>query len=147
MVKITHRGFWIDISSLNKEDKKLFYKSMFFAIISGFFIGFTMSDPSVFLSLSDGYPSILYLFPFIAIFSLFLSCIYWFKFYKNQDELFKRFHDFTLMAGWAGFFCFGMIFQFINLFNGYVPVFMDYMGFSIIGMFIGQNYFYKKYYS
>ena len=60
MVKVTHKGLWLDFSSLNKDDKKIINKLMFCAVLTGFLIGFSMSDTSFFLSLCDNYPVLLY---------------------------------------------------------------------------------------
>ena len=146
MVKVTHKGLWLDFSSLNKDDKKIINKLMFCAVLTGFLIGFSMSDTSFFLSLCDNYPVLLYFTPLITIFLLILTIYYSFKFYNNQDELYQKYHDFTLMSGCVGFFFFGMILQFVNLFNGYILVFMDYFFCALIGTIFGQMYFYKKYY-
>ena len=36
MVKVTHKGLWLDFSSLNKDDKKIINKLMFCAANSLF---------------------------------------------------------------------------------------------------------------
>ena len=146
MVKVTHKGLWIDFSSIKKEHKKIMNKSLFFALITGFSIGFIMSDIPFFLMICDNYPFLLYFAPIVTILTGVLTIFYSFKFYDKQDELYQKYHDFILMAGCVGFFFFGMILQFVSLFSTYSPSFMDYFFCVLLGGVVGQLYFYKKYY-
>jgi len=121
-------------------------KSLFFALITGFSIGFIMSDIPFFLMICDNYPFLLYFAPIVTILTGVLTIFYSFKFYDKQDELYQKYHDFTLMAGCVGFFFFGMILQFVSLFSTYSPSFIDYFFCVLLGGVVGQLYFYKKYY-
>ena len=44
MTKITHRGSWIQISSLNKEDKKNYLTSITLFVIGAFFWGIHLTS-------------------------------------------------------------------------------------------------------
>ena len=44
MAKITHRGSWIQISSLNKEDKKNYLTSITLFLIGAFFWGIHLTS-------------------------------------------------------------------------------------------------------
>ena len=44
MAKITHRGSWIQISSLNKEDKKNYLTSITLFFIGAFFYGIHLTS-------------------------------------------------------------------------------------------------------
>jgi len=94
MVKVTHKGLWIDFSSIKKEHKKIMNKSLFFALITGFSIGFIMSDIPFFLMICDNYPFLLYFAPIVTILTGVLTIFYSFKFYDKQDELYQKYHDF-----------------------------------------------------
>ena len=63
-----------------------------------------------------------------------------------SDELYKKYHDFSLMSGFMGFAIFGLLLSYLSIYVDYQPKFMDYFFCSIIGMIIGQMYFYKKFY-
>ena len=43
MAKIIHKGMWIDIKSLNAEDKKNFLASMAFAFLASILLGIHLS--------------------------------------------------------------------------------------------------------
>ena len=63
-----------------------------------------------------------------------------------QDELFRKYHDFSMMSGFMGFAVFGIILHFISVYAEFEVQWIDYMLCSIFGMVIGQLYFYKKFY-
>ncbi len=146
MTKITHKGLWFEYSSLSKEDKKLTKKVLFSAILCGFFIGLSF-DKSVIIMWSEVlHPSLYYGFPLIVLISGIFTVKYSYKLYQSQDELYKKYHDFSLMSGFMGFAIFGLFLYYISIYTEYQPKFMDYFLCSIIGMVIGQMYFYKKFY-
>ena len=146
MTKITHKGLWFEYSSLSKEDKKLTKKVLFSAILCGFFIGLSF-DKSVIIMWSEVlHPSLYYGFPLIVLITGIFTVKYSYKLYQNQDELYKKYHDFSLMSGFMGFAIFGLFLNYISIYTEYQPKFMDYFLCSIIGMVIGQMYFYKKFY-
>jgi hypothetical protein len=146
MTKITHKGLWFKYSSLSKEDKKLTKKVLFSAILCGFFIGLSF-DKSVIIMWSEVlHPSLYYGFPLIVLITGIFTVKYSYKLYQNQDELYKKYHDFSLMSGFMGFAIFGLFLNYISIYTEYQPKFMDYFLCSIIGMVIGQMYFYKKFY-
>ena len=92
------------------------------------------------------HPSLFYIMPALPIIAGFFTIKYNYELYKNQDELYQKFHDFSLIAGFLGFAIFGLILHYVSLYTNYQPVWMDYVLCSIVGMVIGQVYFYKKFY-
>ena len=142
MTKISHKGLWIDFSSLEKSQKKLFIKSTFFAFLGGFIVGF-VNDPII----QEKFPLAIY-FNLLAVILFVFTGYYWHQFYQTQDELFKKHHDYGLAGGFLGFFVFGGIVEILSNFKllaGHNLEFFDFVGCSIIGMIIAQYYFYRKY--
>ena len=146
MTKITHKGLWFKYSSLSKEDKNTSKKLLLSAILSGFFIGLTLDKQSLLMWSEIFHPYLFYILPAIALIAVIFTIKYSFKLYQNQDELYKKYHDFSLMSGFMGFAIFGLLLSYISIFVDYQPQFMDYVLCSILGMGIGQMYFYKKFY-
>ena len=66
--------------------------------------------------------------------------------YFIVDYLYKKYHDFSMLSGFMGFAVFGIILHFISVFVEFEVQWIDYMFCSILGMVIGQLYFYKKFY-
>ena len=108
MTKITHKGLWFEYSSLSKEDKKLTKKVLLSAILCGFFIGLSF-DKSVIIMWSEIlHPSMYYGFPLIVLITGIFTVKYSYKLYQSQDELYKKYHDFSLISGFMGFVIFGL---------------------------------------
>ena len=146
MTKITHKGLWFKYSSLSKEDKNTSKKVLLSAILGGFFIGLTLDKQSLLMWSEIFHPYLFYILPAIALIAVIFTIKYSFELYQNQDELYKKYHDFSLMSGFMGFAIFGLLLSYLSIFVDYQPKFMDYFLCSLIGMVIGQMYFYKKFY-
>jgi len=146
MTKITHKGLWFKYSSLSKEDKNITKKTLLSAILCGFFVGLSMDKQSLLMWSEIFHPYLFYILPANALIAGIFTIKYSFKLYQNQDELFKKYHDFSLMSGFMGFAIFGLLLSYLSIFVDYQPQFMDYFFCSALGMAIGQMYFYKKFY-
>jgi hypothetical protein len=146
MTKITHKGLWFKYSSLSKEDKNTSKKVFISALLFGFLLGISLDKSSLLMWSEIFHPSLFYILPAITLISCFFTIKYSYKLYQNQDELYKKFHDFSLIAGFMGFAIFGLILHYVSIYNEYQTNWMDYVLCSIVGMAIGQVYFYKKFY-
>ena len=146
MTKITHKGLWFKYSSLSKEDKNTSKKIFLSSILCGFLLGLSLDKPALLLWSEIVHPSLFYIMPALTLIFGFFSLKYSFEFYKNQDELYRKFHDFSLMSGLLGFAVFGLILHFASIYMEFQPEWIDYCLCSIVGMAIGQVYFYKKFY-
>tara|TARA_B100000900_G_scaffold278768_1_gene238395 strand:- start:192 stop:635 length:444 start_codon:yes stop_codon:yes gene_type:complete len=146
MTKITHKGLWFEYSSLSNEDKKLAKKVLLSASLCGFFIGLSFDKWVIVMWSEILHPSMYYGFPLIVLITGIFTVKYAYELYQSQDELYKKYHDFSLMSGFMGFAIFGLFLNYISIYTEYQPQFMDYFVCSILGMAIGQMYFYKKFY-
>ena len=146
MTKITHKGLWFKYSSLNKEDKSIFRKMTVVALVCGFCIGIASNKSDLILMSEIFHPWLFYIIPLVTLFSLLLTLKYSFDLYVRQDELFRKYHDFSMMSAFMGFAVFGVILHFISVYAEIDVQWIDYMLCSIFGMFIGQFYFFKKFY-
>ena len=146
MVKVTHNGLWYDFHSMKKKDRTLLYKAMFCGALGGFCMGVSRSDADLLMFSEIIHPSIYYVFPTVAVLSLLGAMKYGGDFYRRQDELFRSYHDFTLLCGWFGFAVFGLILHYLSIFLGFYVGWIEYLGCSVAGMAIGQLYFYKRHY-
>ena len=146
MVKLTHKGLWFKYSSLSNEDKKTSKKLFLSALLCGFFFGLSSDKSSLIMWSEIFHPSLFYIMPVLTIIAGFYTIKFSYELYKNQDELYQKFHDFSLMTGFLGFAIFGLILHFVSMYIEYQPEFIDYALCSILGMGIGQVYFYNKFY-
>ena len=149
MAKIIHKGMWIDIKSLNAEDKKNFLASMAFAFLASILlgihlsiIGFVGSEPIPDGGISE--PIILALR--ITMILLFVIATYFYKkFYSAQDDFFKSYHNFTISAGAYGFLVLGALLTVMSPYFNFNPTFYEFFLAFAIGAVFGGYYFHKKY--
>ena len=67
------------------------------------------------------------------------------KFYKTQDDFFKRYHNSMFAGGAYGFLVFGALLTILSPYFGYHPNFYEFFLAFAIGTVIGGYYFYRKY--
>ena len=127
MTKITHKGLWFDYSSLNKEDKSIFNKIIVTALICGFFIGIGANKSDLVLWSEVIHPWAFYAIPLLTLIFLLLTIKYSFDLYVRQDELFRKYHDFSMMSGFMGFAVFGRILHYTSVYVEFEVQWIDYM--------------------
>ena len=117
MAKITHRGSWIQIKSLNKEDKKNYLVSLCFFFIGALFWGIHLSTVDGIFGQAlekDNSPFMTLIRSLIIIFWI-IAAIYQNKFIKKQDELMHRYYLYLGAWGSIGFISFGMLFSILSM--------------------------------
>ena len=151
MAKITHKGSWIKISSLNKEDKKNYLLSAAFFIAGALFWGLHLNTvdgifgPPIFLDTDTS-------LSFAIIRAMIIICwviavIYSRRFLQTQDELMHRYYLTTMASGGAGFISVGMLF---SILDPYIDLTIGFYGYFVafaIGTVVGGFLFDKKYLS
>lgn len=144
MTKITHYGLWLDFSSMSKEDRRTCIISCISAFIAGAIAGYVTTSNAY----GDPIPATEMTIAGLICFMI--SVFFWTKFYRAQDEMYQRFHDFSMTIGAYFFVVFGIIFYSLSL-AGYIEevVHQDVCFplnflFFVIGTGIGQVYFYRK---
>ena len=148
MTKITQKGMWIEISSLNNKDKKNYLVSMLFFFLGAFAWGIHLSsigglggeiipdsDKSLFFNLAR----------LFFITSWIIATIFYLRFYQKQDELIQRWHQYILSWGAGGFLICGTLISIASPFFNFNPTFYEFFVAFTIGTVVGAYRFYKKY--
>ena len=76
-----------------------------------------------------------------------VAVIYYMKFYKTQDELFKRYQEYTLSWGALSFIVLGLFISLLSPYFAFKPSFYEFFLAFVIGSIIGGYRFHKKYLS
>ena len=149
MAKIIHKGMWIDIKSLNAEDKKNFLTSLVFGFIASILWGIHLShigvlgiEPTIDSWISD--TGLLFIRILMIMFFL-IGAYFYKKFYSAQDDFYKSYHNFTFAGGAYGFLVFGSILTVMAPYLNYHPTFYEFFLAFAVGTGFGGYYFYKKY--
>ena len=150
MAKISFYGSWIDVKSLNKIDKKNYVTSMVFGILGALAWGFHLAGSETgFLSANnEGDPNtgIIFTVARLAVLVCWtIAIIFYFKFLKTQDELFKRYHDYVLSWGSLGFVFLGITISLVAPYFDFQPSYYEFFLAFAIGAIIGGARFHKEY--
>ena len=140
MAKISFYGGWVDIKSLNKEDKKNYKLSMLFFLLGAFCWGIHLSGTDIGLLAADKINDISTPFTIIRISIVILwvlAVIYYIKFYKCQDEMFKRYQEYTLSWGALSFIALGLVISLLSPYFAFSPSFYEFFLSFVVGAVIG----------
>jgi hypothetical protein len=69
------------------------------------------------------------------------------KFYKTQDELFRRYQEYTLSCGALTFIALGLLISLLSPYFAFNPSFYEFFLAFVIGSIIGGYRFHKTYLS
>jgi hypothetical protein len=150
MAKISFYGGWVDLKSLNKEDKKNYKLSMLFFLLGALCWGIHLSGTDIGLLAVGNINDTSGTFTLIRISIVLLwivAVIYYMKFYKTQDELFKRYQEYTLSWGALSFIVLGLFISLLSPYFAFKPSFYEFFLAFVIGSIIGGYRFHKKYLS
>lgn len=148
MAKIILKGSWIEIRSLNKEDKKNYLISISMLMVGAVFWGIHLTSvdslmgPALDVNPNSSFYSIIRL---LVLISWSISVPYFIKFLKTQDELMHRYYYYIGSWGGIGFLVFGML---MSLFGAYTDITFDFYAYFLafaLGTFVGGFLFDKKY--
>ena len=145
MAKITGWGFWIDIKSLKGADKRNWVTCLIASGLSGAIAGWfgvTLSAENIetFGSMTEQN----YIWFAIAEIVLIYTAVYtYIQVLKNQDILFQKYNEMTMIGGALGFILIGIPLAIVSPLISYETRFMDlFFGFAI-GACINSYRFYK----
>ncbi len=150
MAKITHRGMWIKISSLNPEDKKNYLISMALFMIGAFAWGVHLASVGFFNDVPDTENATSSIYNFarlIVVISWAIATFFYMKFLKTQDELIIKWHEFIGSWGAIGFLSFGMMMSLLSPYLNFKPGFYELFLAFCAGTVIGGLRFHSKYLS
>ena len=146
MAKIVHKGMWISVKSLDKEDRKNYLISMTLFFFGALAWGIHIASIGLMGDEPIDIPNINIIRICIVIIWAF-AVFYYMKFFNRQDELMQRYHDFVLSWGAIGFLVLGLTASLVSPFFDFKPTFYEFFLAFTGGSVIGGFRFYKKYLS
>ena len=146
MAKIVHKGMWISVKSLDKEDRKSYLTSMILFFIGALAWGIHIASIGGIGENPVDIPYINIIRITIVILWAFAT-FYYMKFLNRQDELMQRYHDFVFSWGAIGFLVLGLGTSLISPLFAFNPTFYEFFIAFAVGSVFGGYRFYKKYLS
>jgi|TARA_B110000305_G_C19236471_1_gene537759 hypothetical protein len=146
MAKITHKGMWIEISSLNPIDKKNYIKAFSFFMLGALLLGIHLAEIG-FLGdeAINAMPEPWLLILRILMMALFfVGSFFHYKFSIAQDDLFISYQNACFVGGALGFLVFGLSLTALSPYFNFHPTFYEFFGAFALGTAIGGYFFYRK---
>jgi len=149
MAKIIQKGMWVQISSLNKEDKRNYILSLAFSFTASIFLGFHLGHIGILGFEPPEEPAILepwlLILRIVMILCFLIGAYFYRKFYHAQDDFFQSYHNATFAGGAYGFLVFGALLTIFSPYFNFHPSFYEFFLAFAVGTGLGAYYFYKKY--
>ena len=149
MAKITHKGMWIEIKSLDAEAKSKYILCNVFILIGAFLFGVHLAAiGGVGIETSEEMSSSSPALVVVRVLSLsfmFVGAWLYKDFFATQDEFLNRYNEFVLSNGAIGFLFVGFLISILSPYIDYQVTFYEYfLGFAL-GAIIGGYRFHRKF--
>ena len=148
MAKITHKGMWIDIKSLEGVDKRNYIICLISSCIAGGLAGFfsvTASEQGLEIFADVKGNSAYITYAIAQIFFIYVATYTYISVLKNQDQLFQKYNEMSMIGGAVGFILIGIPMAILSPFFGYDVGFIElFFGFAV-GSIVNGYRFYKTY--
>ena len=150
MAKITHKGMWIELKSLDKDAKRKYILCNIFLLAGAILFGIHLAAIGGFGIEVNEEVSLSPVLVIVRVLSLtFMLVAAWLykDFFATQDEFLNRYNEFMLSNGAIGFLFVGFLISILSPYIDYQVTFYEYfIGFTL-GTVIGGYRFHKKFIS
>tara|TARA_B100001029_G_scaffold2822_1_gene2004 strand:- start:257 stop:709 length:453 start_codon:yes stop_codon:yes gene_type:complete len=148
MAKITHKGMWIELKSLDKNEKSKYILCNLFLFAGALLFGVHLAAVGglgieVTEEVSTS-PALVIVRVLSLTFMLIAAWLYK-EFFATQDEFLNRYNEFVLSNGAIGFLFVGFLISILSPYIDYQVTFYEYfLGFAL-GTIIGGYRFHNKF--
>tara|TARA_B100000424_G_scaffold190948_1_gene148742 strand:- start:314 stop:766 length:453 start_codon:yes stop_codon:yes gene_type:complete len=150
MAKITYKGLWIELKSLDKDAKRKYILCNIFLLAGAILFGIHLAAIGGFGIEVNEEVSLSPVLVIVRVLSLtFMLVAAWLykDFFATQDEFLNRYNEFMLSNGAIGFLFVGFLISILSPYIDYQVTFYEYfIGFAL-GTVIGGYRFHKKFIS
>ena len=150
MAKITYKGLWIELKSLDKDAKRKYILCNIFLLAGAILFGIHLAavgglgiEVNEEVSLSP----VLVIVRVLSLTFMLVAAWLYKDFFATQDEFLNRYNEFMLSNGAIGFLFVGFLISILSPYIDYQVTFYEYfIGFAL-GTVIGGYRFHKKFIS
>ena len=150
MAKITYKGLWIELKSLDKDAKRKYILCNIFLLAGAILFGIHLAAVGgLGIEVNEEVsPSLALVIVRVLSLTFMLVAAWLYKdFFATQDEFLNRYNEFMLSNGAIGFLFVGFLISILSPYIDYQVTFYEYfLGFAL-GTVIGGYRFHKKFIS
>ena len=148
MAKITYKGLWIELKSLDKDAKRKYILCNIFLLAGAILFGIHLAavgglgiEVNEEVSLSP----VLVIVRVLSLTFMLVAAWLYKDFFATQDEFLNRYNEFVLSNGAIGFLFVGFLISILSPYIDYQVTFYEYFLGFVLGTIIGGYRFHKKF--
>ena len=150
MAKITYKGLWIELKSLDKDAKRKYILCNIFLLAGGILFGIHLAaigGLGIEVNEEVSPSPVLVIVRVLSLTFMLVAAWLYKDFFATQDEFLNRYNEFMLSNGAIGFLFVGFLISILSPYIDYQVTFYEYfIGFAL-GTVIGGYRFHKKFIS
>ena len=150
MAKITYKGLWIELKSLDKDAKRKYILCNIFLFAGAILFGIHLAAVGglgIEVNEEVSPSPVLVIVRVLSLTFMLVAAWLYKDFFATQDEFLNRYNEFMLSNGAIGFLFVGFLISILSPYIDYQVTFYEYfMGFAL-GTVIGGYRFHKKFIS
>ena len=150
MAKITHKGMWIELKSLDKDAKRKYILCNIFLLAGAILFGIHLAAVGglgIEVNEEVSPSPVLVIVRVLSLTFMLVAAWLYKDFFATQDEFLNRYNEFMLSNGAIGFLFVGFLISILSPYIDYQVTFYEYfIGFAL-GTVIGGYRFHKKFIS
>ena len=148
MAKITHKGLWIELKSLDKDAKSKYILCNVFLFAGALLFGVHLAAVGGFgIEATEEISSspVLVIVRVLSLAFMLIAAWLYKEFFATQDEFLNRYNEFILSNGAIGFLFVGFLISILSPYIDYQVTFYEYFLGFVLGTIIGGYRFHKKF--
>lgn len=150
MAKITYKGLWIELKSLDKDAKRKYILCNIFLFAGAILFGIHLAAVGglgIEVNEEVSPSPVLVIVRVLSLTFMLVAAWLYKDFFATQDEFLNRYNEFMLSNGAIGFLFVGFLISILSPYIDYQVTFYEYfIGFAL-GTVIGGYRFHKKFIS
>ena len=148
MAKITYKGLWIELKSLDKDAKRKYILCNIFLLAGAILFGIHLAAVGglgIEVNEEVSPSPVLVIVRVLSLTFMLLAAWFYKDFFATQDEFLNRYNEFMLSNGAIGFLFVGFLISILSPYIDYQVTFYEYfLGFAL-GTIIGGYRFHNKF--
>ena len=148
MAKITYKGLWIELKSLDKDAKRKYMLCNIFLLAGAILFGIHLAAVGglgIEVNEEVSPSPVLVIVRVLSLTFMLVAAWFYKDFFATQDEFLNRYNEFMLSNGAIGFLFVGFLISILSPYIDYQVTFYEYfLGFAL-GTIIGGYRFHNKF--
>ena len=148
MAKITYKGLWIELKSLDKDAKRKYILCNIFLLAGGILFGIHLAaigGLGIEVNEEVSPSPVLVIVRVLSLTFMLIAAWLYKEFFATQDEFLNRYNEFALSNGAIGFLFVGFLISLLSPYIDYQVTFYEYFIGFVLGTIIGQYRFHNKF--